>query len=105
MLRRAHGRTHGEGTRNVGNRRGDIREAGEVVVRRFWRFLLERVEIIVLALKIFLVEATQRLAVLAGLMRATMLGKIVGARECFIAERADVWSLLRVSAHVPLEVF
>ena len=32
VLRRAHGRAHGERTRDIGDRRGDVGEAGEVVV-------------------------------------------------------------------------
>jgi hypothetical protein len=72
LLRRTHGRAHGERTRDVGDRGRDVGDAGEVVVSGLWRLLLERVEVLVLALEIVLIEAAQRLAVLAGLVSAAM---------------------------------
>jgi hypothetical protein len=44
----------------------------QVVVPRFRRLLLERVQIFAFVLEVLLVEAAQRLAVLTGLVRATM---------------------------------
>jgi hypothetical protein len=68
---------------------------------------LERVQLIiaVLVLKLILVEAAQRLAVLSWLVRATMLGKIVGSRERFVAQWANVGPLLCVGTHMPFEMF
>jgi len=117
LLRRCHA-AHGERAWYIGDRRGDV-HAGEILVARIRRLLLEGVEVFVFALHIFLVEV-ERLAVLAGFMRATMsevtrlancfkrqgckgnsLGKIVRPRESLVAKRADVWSLLGVRTHVP----
>lgn len=60
---------------------------------------------VVVVLKVFVAEAGKRLAVLARLVRATMLGQIVGSREGLVTQWADVWSLLCMCTHVPLEVF
>jgi hypothetical protein len=117
LLRWCHA-AHGKRARYIGDGCGDV-HAGEVFVARFRRLLFKRVEVLVLALEVFLVEV-ERLAILAGLMRATMsgdtilahcfnrrgctgnsLGKIVRSRESLVAKRADVWSLLGVRAHVP----
>lgn len=48
-----------------------VGHAGEVFVARLGRLLLERVQVLVLALEVFLDEV-ERLAVLAGFMRTTV---------------------------------
>ena len=72
VLRRRHG--HGERARDVGDGCGDLRKAREVVVARLGRLLSERVEVLVLALEVLFVEV-ERLAILAGLVCATMPGE------------------------------
>lgn len=72
LVRRSH--AHGERPRDVRDGRGDVGEIVEVVVARLGRLLLERVQLAVFAFEIFLVEV-ERLAVLAGLVRATMSGR------------------------------
>jgi len=60
---------------------------------------------VVVVLKVFVTKAGKRLAILARFVRATMLGQIVGSREGLVTQWADVWSLLCMGTHVPLEVF
>lgn len=79
MLRRSH-RTHRERTRYVRDGGWDVRDVGEVFIARFRRFLFQRVKMIVFALEVFLVEV-ERLAVLAGLMRATMSAEFVNIHK------------------------
>ena len=69
LVRRGH--AHGERPRDVRDGRGDVGKVVEVVVARLGRLLFERVQLAVFAFEIFLVEV-ERLAVLAGLVRATM---------------------------------
>lgn len=98
---------HGEArARNVGIRHGNAAVgASEVVGGGPGRVLLEGVELVILTLELILVEVAQRLAIRTGLVCAAMLGKVVRARESLVAQRADVWSLLCVGSHVPLEMF
>jgi hypothetical protein len=50
-----------------------VRQARDVLVARLWgEVVIERVEVVLLALEIVLLVVAQRLAVRAGLMRATM---------------------------------
>lgn len=92
-------------TRDVAYRNWNMGKAREVLVARLGRVLLERVEMILLTLELLFLEVAERLTVRTRLVRTTMLGQVVGARESFVAQRADVWSFLCVGAHVPLEVF
>lgn len=69
VLRWCHG--HGKRSGNIRDGRGNLRKAGEVVVARLGRLLTERVEVLVLALKVFFVEV-ERLAILAGLVGSAM---------------------------------
>jgi hypothetical protein len=62
---------------DVGVRHGDAVGAAEVVGCGARRVLLERVELVVLALELVLVEVTQWLAVRAGLVCATMSARRV----------------------------
>jgi hypothetical protein len=71
LVRRGHA-AHGERAWYIRDRCGDL-HGGEVLVARAGRLLVERVKVLVFALEVFLVEV-QRLAVLAGLVRATMSG-------------------------------
>lgn len=94
---------HGEWAGDVWDGGGDVREVVEVVVAGLGGFLLERVKLAIFAFEVFLVEV-ERLAVLAGLVGATMLGKVVGAGEGFVAQGAHVWPLLSMRTHVPLKM-
>jgi hypothetical protein len=103
LLRCGHSGVHAETrARNVGVGGRYILYTTEVLVAGCWRLFL-KVEFI-FALEFFFVEILNRLAVRARLMCATMLGKVVRARESLVTQRADVWSFLCVGAHVPLEV-
>jgi hypothetical protein len=69
MLWRRHGHTK-TWARNIVD---GVRQAGEVLVAGFWgEILIKRVEMVLLAIEFVLLVVTQRLAVSAGLMCATM---------------------------------
>jgi hypothetical protein len=69
LLRWCHA-AHGERAWNVGDRGWDV-HAREILVAGVRRLLLQRVKVFIFALHVFLIEV-ERLAVLAGFMRATM---------------------------------
>lgn len=97
------GHTHARAG-DVVDRLGNVAQAGKVVVTRVGRVLLKGAKVIIFTLKIIFLVVAERLAVWAGLVSATMLGKVVRAREGLVAQWANVWSFLCVGAHVPLEV-
>jgi hypothetical protein len=69
VLRWCHG--HGKGPRDIRDGCGDLREAREVVVSGLGRLLSKRVEVLVFALELIVVEV-ERLAVLAGFVCTTV---------------------------------
>jgi hypothetical protein len=71
VLWRRHSHRHAKpGTRKIIH---GVREAGEVLVAGLWReILLETVEVVLLAFELVLLVVTQRLAVRAGFVCATM---------------------------------
>ena len=69
VLRWCHG--HGERPRDIRDGCGDLREAREVVVAGLGRLLSKRVEVLVFALELIVVEV-ERLAVLAGFVCTTV---------------------------------
>ena len=75
LMRWRHAGPHRERTGDVRDGRRDVQVRwGEVVVHRLGRLLLKRVQVVVtiLIVKLVLIKAAQRLAILSWLVRATM---------------------------------
>lgn len=69
---------HGHTESRTWNVVDGVRQAREVLVARLWReVLIERVDVVLFALKVVLLVVAERLAVGTGLVCATMLGKVV----------------------------
>lgn len=96
-----HGGTH-HGTGHVqGARHGQVEV---VVVRIFGRLFFDGTKLVIIILQLLFAEAGHGVTFLSGLVRATMLSEVVGARECFVAQGAHVGSFLGMRTHVSFEM-
>ncbi len=63
-----------------------MRQTGEIVIARFWGVFFERVEVILLTFKVLFLVVTERLAVWAWLVCATMSARAVSIL-CFVKSK------------------
>jgi len=98
----------------------------QVIVARFGRVLLQRMDVVLVAFEVVFLEVAERLTIGTRLVCATMsdvllacyiwladrrcdlLSKVVRARKGLVAQGANVWSFLCVGAHVskrPVSVY